>query len=134
MKKESFDESLVDLQDSLSRFANSLTSNRDESEDLVHDTFLKVLTSKNQFVDSNNLRAWAFTIMRNTFISNYRKKVKHTINFESNNQQLFNQVSYSYSDISNKNVGSEPEFRVPFQTQTTVYKLVRSKVASMFTL
>ena len=54
----------------------SLTSDRDSALDLVQDTYLKAITYKDKFVDYTNLKAWVFTIMKNTFINNYRRNVK----------------------------------------------------------
>ncbi|MCK7534699.1 MAG: hypothetical protein MZV63_28725 [Marinilabiliales bacterium] len=54
----------------------SLTSDRDTALDLVQDTYLKAITYKDKFVDYTNLKAWVFTIMKNTFINNYRRNVK----------------------------------------------------------
>lgn len=131
MKTKEFDKSLVALEDSLIRFAHSLTPNNNDALDLVQDTFLKALVYKDQFEDNSNLRAWAFTIMRNTFINNYRKRVKQATTFDSSdNQFLINsrpdqltpESSFSHSEISRKIGELEPEFRIPFQMHTSGYK------------
>lgn len=53
--------------------ALTLTAHKDRAEDLVQDTLLKAWTSRDSFTLGSNLRAWLFTIMRNTFFSNLRK-------------------------------------------------------------
>ncbi len=60
----------------LERFAMSLTSNRESAKDLLQETYLKALSSKDKFIEFTNFEAWAYTIMKNTFINNYRKAVR----------------------------------------------------------
>lgn len=57
----------------LRAFGRSLTNNRNDADDLVQDTLLKALTNFDKFTEGTNLRAWLFTIMRNTFYSGMRK-------------------------------------------------------------
>lgn len=58
---------------SLRRRALSLTSNEHRAHDLVQTTLLKAWTSRASYTPETNLRAWLFTIMRNTFFSELRK-------------------------------------------------------------
>ena len=68
-----FHELLPQHAPSLRRRALSLTSNRHRAEDLVQDTLLKAWASRDKFQQGTNLRAWLFTILRNTFFSDIRK-------------------------------------------------------------
>lgn len=52
-------------------FANHFTKNSTDAEDLVQDTMLKAYRYFPQYKTGTNLRAWLFTIMRNTFINSY---------------------------------------------------------------
>jgi RNA polymerase sigma-70 factor (ECF subfamily) len=65
---------LLGLQESLLGFAFSLTSNYDTARDLVQETLLKALTNSDKFAHDTSLKAWAFTILKNTFINDYRRK------------------------------------------------------------
>jgi len=71
-----FNHKLLELQDNLGYFARSLTNNDEEAKDLVQDTYFKALTNREKFQPNTNLKAWTYTIMKNTFINNYRRKVK----------------------------------------------------------
>ena len=131
MTSNDFATELISLEDSLERFAHSLTANREDAKDLVQDTFLKALTYMDQFEDNTNLKAWTFTILRNTFINNYRRSVKQKTTFDSSdNQFLINsrpdqmtpETTFSHSEISRKIDQLEPEFRIPFQMHTSGYK------------
>jgi len=54
----------------------ALTPRRDLADDLVQDTLLRAWSSKDLFTPGTNLRAWAFTILRNRFFSLYRSRKK----------------------------------------------------------
>ena len=58
---------------SLRAFAMSLTRNRSAADDLVQDTIVKAWTNIDKFTVGTNLRAWLFTILRNTYYSTLRK-------------------------------------------------------------
>lgn len=60
----------------LRQFAQSLTSNPEDVNDLLQDTYVKVMVNSNYYKEDTNLKAWVCTIMKNTFINNYRRKQK----------------------------------------------------------
>lgn len=53
--------------------ALKLTANKHRAEDLVQSTFLKAWAKRDSYEPGTNLRAWLFTILRNTFLSDLRK-------------------------------------------------------------
>ena len=57
----------------LRAFAISLTGNHSLAADLVQDTLLKAWSHRQDFQEGTNLRAWLFTILRNTYFSGIRK-------------------------------------------------------------
>ena len=71
-----FNQQLINQKAPLKNFAYSLTMNLEEAQDLLQDTYLKAITYREKFVDASNLKAWLYTIMKNTFINNYRRSVK----------------------------------------------------------
>ena len=64
---------LVDHLPALRAFALSLTRNGAAADDLVQDTIVKAWTNIEKFQAGTNMRAWLFTILRNTFYSGRRK-------------------------------------------------------------
>lgn len=58
---------LVDHLPALRAFALSLTREGASADDLVQDTIVKAWTNMDKFQPGTNLRAWLFTILRNTF-------------------------------------------------------------------
>jgi RNA polymerase sigma-70 factor (ECF subfamily) len=61
---------------SLRAFAISLSGNPDRADDLVQDTLVKAWTNLHRFQRGTNLNAWLFTILRNGFFSDHRKRVR----------------------------------------------------------
>ena len=74
----SFDEQIVEesFMNSLSRYARKLTSNIDEAQDLVQQTYEKILTRRDQF-SGNHVLPWAITIMQNSFKDSFKKIKEH---------------------------------------------------------
>ncbi|SDX45147.1 RNA polymerase sigma factor [Litoreibacter albidus] len=66
-------EELVEHLPALRAFAISLTRNPATADDMVQDTIVKAWTNIDKFQLGTNLRAWLFTILRNTFYSSRRK-------------------------------------------------------------
>lgn len=125
MTQHEFTSNLIDMKGNLQRFAMSLTSDRDTALDLVQDTYVKAITYKDKFVDYTNLKAWVFTIMKNTFINNYRRNVKENtiidgtqdlyyINQPSEKGYISPESIYSASEIEKAIDSLSDEFRIPF--------------------
>jgi RNA polymerase sigma-70 factor (ECF subfamily) len=69
---------LVEHLPAMRAFAVSLTRNGSLADDLVQDTVVKAWTNFDKFKPGTNMRAWLFTILRNTFYS-HRRKVKREV-------------------------------------------------------
>ena len=76
-KRASFErEALVHL-DSLYRVAQRLAGNAADADDLVQETMLKAYRSWDQYTKGTNAKGWLLTILRNSFINEYRRKTRH---------------------------------------------------------
>jgi len=128
-----FNSNLLEMKPNLQRFAMSLTSDRDNALDLVQDTYLKAITYKDKFVDYTNLKAWVFTIMKNTFINNYRRNIKeNTIVDGTQDLYYLNQPhdkgfispesNYAEGEIEKAIDSLDDEFRIPFRMHIEGYK------------
>jgi RNA polymerase sigma-70 factor (ECF subfamily) len=72
----SFDEEALPHLDALYRVALRLTADPTQAQDLVQDTMLKAYRSWKQYRPGTNAKGWLLTILRNTFINDYRRR-KH---------------------------------------------------------
>ncbi len=79
----------------LKHYAYQLTRNVEDSNDLVQETMLKAFTYQHKFEAGTNLKGWLYTIMKNTFINNYRRLVKrNTFIDQTDNDYYLDQVSH----------------------------------------
>ena len=70
----SFRDALLAAVPSLRAFGISLSGNVDRADDLVQDTLVRAIANAHRFEPGTNLNAWLFTILRNLFHSEYRKR------------------------------------------------------------
>ncbi len=83
MSKFEFNNRFFELSPVLNAFAYSLTQNMDDAKDLYQETAFRAMSNREKFMPGTNFKAWAFTIMKNIFINNYRKKVKANTIFDN---------------------------------------------------
>ncbi len=128
-----FNYKLMGLQNNLKYFAYTLTSNYEDAQDLVQETYLKALTNRDKFTDNTNLKAWTFTIMKNTFINNYRQNVRNNTIVDKTDDLYFLNLSkessiglpdsdYSVKEIQKVISSVTPEQRKPFEMYNQGYK------------
>lgn len=131
--KQTLEQDLVELQSNMLNFALSLTSNKEEAKDLTQETTLRALNNLDKFYDDTNFKGWIFTIMRNTFVNNYRRAVRsQTLIDQTDNLYHLNlsqdsgfespESSYSYSEISKVLNSFAKEYREPFSLHILGYK------------
>lgn len=131
MKSNIFEKEILELEGNLSRYAYSLTSNRDDAKDLVQETFFKALNNKEKFNENTNIKAWVYTIMKNTFINDYRRRSKRQTMFSEgvhefviNNRpaDLTPEQEFGFRELNAIVNTLEPEFRIPFQMHDNGFK------------
>jgi len=89
MAEFKFQQSLDTVTPSLHSFAFNLTKNQEEAKDLYQETAFRAISNQEKFRPGTNFKAWLFTIMKNIFINNYRKKVKKNTIFDSTDNMYF---------------------------------------------
>jgi len=75
-KGEIFNQEFLPHINSMYNFAYRLALDRDDAKDLVQDTYFKAFRFIESFQRGTNAKAWLFRILKNSFINEYRKKVK----------------------------------------------------------
>jgi len=91
-----FNSKLSGLAALLHSFAYNLTKNSEDAKDLYQETAFRALSNRDKFQPGTNFKAWMFTIMKNIFINNYRKKVKaNTVLDTTDNQYYLNSGSHA---------------------------------------
>lgn len=89
----------------LHSFAYNLTKNVEDAKDLYQETAFRAMTNKEKFRTGTNFKAWLFTIMKNIFINNYRKKTKaNTIMDSTDNLYYINSGGAIISNGAESNI------------------------------
>ena len=119
---------------SLRPAAITLTRDAEDARDLVQETLLKALTNRDKFKAGTNLKAWLYTIMRNTFINNYNKITKRSSRVDASdyfqyyttdeNFITYNQATatFTMADINQAINSLSEDFRKPFMMYYIGYK------------
>ena len=108
MSQLEFTQQYTALQALLMNFALKLTKDEEAARDLVQDTALKAYKYRNMYQKGTNMGAWLMTIMRNTFINDYRKRKRRQIlNDSTSNNYLLNSGSGSVTNTGELQVAIE---------------------------
>jgi len=127
---------------SLRPFALRLTKDVEDANDLLQDTLLKAFTNRDKYTDGTNLKAWLYTIMKNTFITNYQRMVRkntfidttdnlHYINTMDNSTDNGAYSTFAQEDISRAVNNLDETYRAPFMMHFRGFKYheIASKLA-----
>lgn len=132
MSTVEFNDTLTGLESYLMAFAMNYTKNVEDAKDLTQETMLKAIRYRTYYTPKTNFKAWVFTIMRNIFINQYRRKVKSgTIFDNSTDLYLLNNSTEKrdspYNHIANGEIQEQldklsPEYKEPFEMHYLGYK------------
>ncbi len=128
-----FDDLLVNHTEFLKPFAITLTRDNETAKDLMQETIYRALANKDKYNVGTNIKAWLYTIMRNIFINNYRRKSKQNTVFDNTPNDFlldYNQVTVANAAEANlklkeinKAIDGLPEiFKNPFLLYFDGYK------------
>jgi RNA polymerase sigma factor (sigma-70 family) len=125
-----FNTNLTLIQKSLLPFALTLTRNSESAKDLCQETLLKALTYKDKFKADTNIKAWVYTIMRNTFFNTHKKQKltnklfasSETLDYTTNVSSYNPEVYYNTNEIENAINSLDAPYRIPFTLYTTGFK------------
>jgi RNA polymerase sigma factor (sigma-70 family) len=101
-------EKIYQHEKALSHYALQLTKNMEDANDLVQETMLKALSYKSKFTEGTNLKGWLYTIMRNSFINNYRRMMRRSTFIDTTDNSYFiDAPSYVTSNSAENNFVSK---------------------------
>ena len=112
-----FDQLLLRNTEFLKPFAVTLTRDNEVAKDLLQETMYRALANKEKYNVGTNIKAWLYTIMRNIFINNYRRKAKQNTIFDNTPNDFL--LDYNQTTITNS---AEGALRMK-DIQAAIYKL-----------
>lgn len=125
MNQSKFVAKFNQLENKLFAFAYKLTKDENKAKDLVQEAALKAYRNIDKFREGTNFKAWISTILRNTFINNYRRAKVRNITSEPVDDILYKveEKFYTYNEgtvsIQMKELYSmidqlKPKYKRPF--------------------
>lgn len=120
-----FNTELTNLTKYLKPFALKLTRDEDDAKDLMQETMVKAISNREKFTEGTNLKAWLYTIMKNTFITEYHRMVRrntfidttdnlHFINSTDSTLENDSKSSFMRDDINDAMGKIKKEYSTPF--------------------
>lgn len=122
MSSIEFNQLLVSNADFLRPFAVTLTRDNEAAKDLFQETMYRALANQEKYNVGTNIKAWLYTIMRNIFINNYRRKVKQNTIFDhTTNDYLLDYNQPSVVNSAEANLGAK-EIRHSIERLPEIFK------------
>jgi RNA polymerase sigma-70 factor (ECF subfamily) len=90
-------------------FAVTLTKDQETAKDLLQETMFRALSNHDKYSVGTNIKAWLYTIMRNIFINNYRRKSKQNTIFDNSPNDFL--LDYNQSAVANE---AESNIRIKY--------------------
>lgn len=84
-----FNQMLLNNTEFLKPFAVTLTHDHERAKDLLQETMYRAMVNKDKYQLGTNLKAWLYTIMRNIFINEYRRKAKQNVIFDNTPNEYY---------------------------------------------
>lgn len=112
-----FNDMLVTNSEFLKPFAFTLTKDNEAAKDLMQETLYKALANREKYNVGTNVKAWMYTIMRNIFINNYRRRSRQQTIFDKTpNDLLLNHAQTAIPNVAEVNLRLK-------EIQTVLHKL-----------
>ena len=105
MSSIEFNQTVINNSAYLKPFAFTLTRDNETAKDLLQETMLRALANREKYNAGTNIKAWLYTIMRNIFINDYRRKAKqNTILDNSGNDFLLDSNQLAVANTAESNL------------------------------
>ncbi|MDF2379973.1 RNA polymerase sigma factor [Nostoc ellipsosporum NOK] len=123
MANTEFNDMLVDNADFLKPFAINLTKDAEAANDLYQETLYKALANHEKYNAGTNIKAWLFTIMRNIFINDYRRKAKRKTVFDNTAEDFLINLKQASVPNGAESVLREKEIRAAIDELPEIFKV-----------
>ena len=117
MSNIEFNQMLLTNTEFLKPFAVTLTRDNEMAKDLLQETMYRALANQDKYHAGTNIKAWLYTIMRNIFINNYRRKSKQNTIFDNSPNEFL--LDHNQSAVVN---GAETSMRMK-DIQNAIHEL-----------
>ncbi|MEO7445208.1 MAG: RNA polymerase sigma factor [Ferruginibacter sp.] len=94
-----FSEVVINNSDALKSFAFTLTKDSEDARDLMQETMYRALANNEKYRTGTNIKAWMYTIMRNIFINDYRRKSRNRLVLDNSGNDLY--LNHQRSSVPN---------------------------------
>ncbi len=132
MTTKEFFKHIEEVNPILKNFALRLTQDEEKALDLYQETVCKALKNKDSFTEGTNFKAWITTIMRNTFINDYRKAKNNQVTqvghdglfFKIHHKTVYNEgeVKVNVDELKKMIDSLDKKLRIPFKRFYEGYK------------
>ncbi len=140
MRTDKFLQNFESLSQYLKAFAIKLTRDKNVADDLFQETALNAFRHRHKFKEDTNMKAWLSTIMKNSFINQFRKKQRRNqIQDRTEGSYFLNsfggtvnndgEVNVSVEELNNLINGLADGYRIPFQMAYQGYQYDEIKTA-----
>lgn len=133
MESTKLNQQICEHQISLQLFARKFTQDIEDANDLVQETMIKALRYAAMYQEGTNMKAWLYTIMKNTFINSYRKVSKRksiidttddlsSVQLKASASNNLGESKFALDDINKAITKLQPDYAIPFLKYFEGYK------------
>jgi RNA polymerase sigma-70 factor (ECF subfamily) len=133
MTLQEFSHSVNQKSQDLRFHALRFTKDEEDANDLIQETMYKAISNRDKFKYGTNLKAWLYTIMKNTFITNYQKMMRrntfidttdnlHYINHSNYTATNYGENKFVLKDIQYAINNLDDIFKTPFMMHFRGFK------------
>ncbi len=126
MNNPEFHERLTDSMTTMMKYAHRFTPDSDKAEELLQETMLKALTSKDKYRSDDNFNGWLCTIMHNTYLNMLRSRIiyldEREIAITYAGRSSYFDTAFDYKELRRLVTTLPYELRVPFMLHVKGFK------------
>lgn len=133
MDNATLSKQICEHRSTLELFAKKFTQDIEDSNDLVQETMIKAIRYATMYKEGTNMKAWLYTIMKNTFINSYRRISKRnniidttedlsSAQLKSSASSNLGEGKFTMEDINKAIIRLQPEYATPFLKYFEGYK------------